>query len=378
MTKEYSVPAGVETAVDGVDLEIGESEFLSLVGPSGCGKSTTLRCIAGLETPTEGEILIDGEDVTAVAPNDRELAMMFQDIALYPHMTVVENVAYPLKVRGVPKAERNERAEEAAEIMRIDDLLEKYPGALSGGQRQRTALARTIVHDPRAFLMDEPLSDLDAKLKVAIRKEIQRVHNRVNKPTIYVTHDQAEALSMSDRVAVMNDGRIMGLGTPDELYHLPGNRFVASFIGNPSINFVSGSVTAHEGDTVVVDLHGTEIEVDTVGVESAYEDIEIGVRPEHTHLARGGEEGHVEGTLELVERIGDRRLASVDTVEGEIRILVPDERTPAQGETVSVRFDTDAIHVFDGRTGEAVAHGELSKRHVENRSSDPGADRSTA
>lgn len=364
LTKEYSVPSGVEVAVSEIDLKIGASEFLSLVGPSGCGKSTTLRCIAGLETPTSGQILIDGEDMTATAPNNRELAMMFQDIALYPHMTVSENVAYPLKVRGITKKERFERAKEAAEIMRINELLDKYPGELSGGQRQRTALARTIVYDPRAFLMDEPLSDLDAKLKVAIRKEIQRVHDRVNKPTVYVTHDQSEALSMSDRVAVMNDGQIMGVGTPDELYHLPGTRFVASFIGNPSMNFVSGKAEPIGNDNVSVEFHGNEIEFELVDGEHTGNEVEVGVRPEHTQLSTDPVEGDIEGQLELVERIGDRRLATVKTAEGELRVLISDDQMFEEGATVYVTFEISAIHVFDGKSGEAIAHGDLSRQNT--------------
>lgn len=362
--KKYDVPSGEETAVNGVDLEIGEKEFLTLVGPSGCGKSTTLRCIAGLETPTDGQILIDGEDVTDTAPNNRGLAMMFQDIALYPHMTVAENVAYPLKVRGVSKEERRERAEEAAEIMRIEELLDKYPGELSGGQRQRTALARTIVYDPRTFLMDEPLSDLDAKLKVAIRKEIQRVHERVEKPTIYVTHDQGEALSMSDRVAVMNDGEIMGVGTPDELYHLPDNRFVASFIGNPSMNFLSGRVTSVTESGITAEFHGNEIELSSRETDPDGDDIEVGFRPEHAALSADPEAGHIGGTLELVERIGDRRLATVDTEQGEVRVLILDDSDVSEGEEVGVSFDVDAVHLFDGNTGDSIAHGELSRRHI--------------
>jgi len=378
LTKEFDVPSGVEVAVDGISFEVGENEFLSLVGPSGCGKSTTLRCIAGLESPTSGQILIDGEDMTGTAPNDRGLAMMFQDIALYPHMTVSENVSYPLKVRGIPSDERRERAEEAAEIMRIGDLLDKYPGELSGGQRQRTALARTIVYDPKAFLMDEPLSDLDAKLKVVIRKEIQRVHDRVSEPTIYVTHDQSEALSMSDRVAVMNDGDLMGIGTPDELYHRPGNRFVAGFIGNPSMNFVDGRVQAVGGETVSVTFSGNEIELELTEEEPTSDAVQIGVRPEHTRLSTDPEDAHVEGNLELVERIGDRRLATVETDEGEFRVLIPDTQPVEEGSTVYVTFDAAASHVFDGETGVAIAHGERSHHSAEADGSDAGTNQPTA
>lgn len=358
LTKIYSVPSGEEVAVDGVSMEIGDDEFISLVGPSGCGKSTTLRCVAGLEAPTSGRITINGEDVTDTAPNKRGLAMMFQDIALYPHMTVANNIAYPLKVRGVPKDERRERARDAAEIMRITELMDKYPGELSGGQRQRTALARTIVYDPRAFLMDEPLSDLDAKLKVAIRKEIQRVHERVGKPTLYVTHDQGEALSMSDRVAVMNNGSIMGIGTPDELYHSPKNKFVASFIGDPSMNFVSGKVVRTTEDSITVEFHGNELELEATRGESSSDYVELGFRPEIVEVSTNPDEGYVSGTLELVERIGDRRLATIETSDGEIRALVADEQRLSEGSDVSVSFDSADIHLFDEETGKAIGHGE--------------------
>lgn len=358
LTKIYSVPSGEEVAVEDVSMEIADDEFISLVGPSGCGKSTTLRCVAGLETPTSGRITINGEDVTDTAPDKRGLAMMFQDIALYPHMTVAENIAYPLKVRGVSKDERRERARDAAGIMRITELMDKYPGELSGGQRQRTALARTIVYDPRAFLMDEPLSDLDAKLKVAIRKEIQRVHDRVGKPTLYVTHDQGEALSMSDRVAVMNDGEIMGIGTPDELYHSPKTKFVASFIGNPSMNFVSGEVVRTTEGSITVEFHGNEIELETTGKNPSSDRIELGFRPEIVEVSSDPDEGYISGTLELVERIGDRRLATIETSDGEIRALVPDEQRLSEGSDVSVSFDSADIHLFDDETGKAIGHGE--------------------
>lgn len=379
LTKSYDIPGGEEIAVNGIDIDIGEDEFVSLVGPSGCGKSTTLRCIAGLETPTSGEIRINGEDVTDTAPNKRGLAMMFQDIALYPHMTVRENIAYPLKVRGVSKDNRHEEATAAAEVMRIADLLDKYPGELSGGQRQRCALARTIVYDPKAFLMDEPLSDLDAKLKVAVRKEIQRVHDRVERPTIYVTHDQAEALSMSDRVAVMNDGELMGIATPDEHYNFPANKFIASFIGNPSMNFVTGqlrsssdreaqhasSSRAKPGDgTITVEFHDNEIELGATGNEPRSETVEIGFRPEVVDLHTDPDEGYFEGTLELIERIGDRRLATIQGPDGEIRAMVPDSYAASEGAQVGVSFDERDAHVFDDRTQNVVGRGRIESAEI--------------
>lgn len=224
LRKEFNVSSGTEVAVDDVSMDIEDGEFVTLVGPSGCGKTTTLRCIAGLEQPTSGQIIFDEQDVTDVPAEKRKLAMMFQNIALYPHMSIRDNIVYPLKVQGMPKEERYEKAREAATVMQIPDMLDKKPGDLSGGQRQRAALARTVVQDPIAFLMDEPLSDLDAKLKVEIRREILNVHARIGQPTIYVTHDQEEALTMSDRIAVMNDGRIEQFGTREEVYYYPNNK----------------------------------------------------------------------------------------------------------------------------------------------------------
>jgi len=357
LRKEFDVPGGTEVAVNDIDLSIGEDEFVTLVGPSGCGKSTTLRCIAGLETPTSGEIIIDGEDVTEVPPHKRGLAMMFQDIALYPHMTIRENIAYPLKVRGIDKGTRGEEAADAAEIMRIGELLDKYPAELSGGQRQRAALARTIVYNPKSFLMDEPLSDLDAKLKVAIRKEIQRVHSRVESPTVYVTHDQSEALSMSDRVAIMNDGDILSVDTPDNVYHYPENRFVASFIGNPSMNFVDARIESTSGGTVTVVFEGNTIDLESTG-ESPQSDVAtVGFRPEAVTLHRDPGEGYVDGRLELVERIGDRKLATIDGPAGEIRAFADEDLNLAAGEQVGVSFPPERVHLFDGETDRAIARG---------------------
>jgi len=358
LRKEFSVGDGVEVAVGGVDLEVDE-EFVTLVGPSGCGKTTTLRCIAGLEQPTSGSVSFDGTDLTSVPPNKRNLAMMFQNIALYPHMKVWENIAYPLKVRNVPKDERYEEAKEAAAIMQVDDLLEKYPGDLSGGQRQRAALARTITQNPRAFLMDEPLSDLDAKLKVEIRKEIQKVHRRVQKPTIYVTHDQEEAMTMSDRVAVMNEGEIVQIGTPDELYERPETKFIADFIGNPSMNFLSAAIRTLNHATCTIDVAGGEIHFD-VGYfhdDTTIDDVTLGFRPQSISIAEDPQNGDLQGQIELLERIGDRKLAHIDGPEDEIRITVPANTPLSEGETVSLRIERSGLFVFDGASEDLIVRG---------------------
>lgn len=359
LRKEFDTPDGTVTAVNGIDLTIGEHEFITLVGPSGCGKTTTLRCFAGLETPTSGSILINGEDVTDIPPNKRNLAMMFQNIALYPHMRIQENIAYPLKVMGVDKETRHEEARDAAELMQISDLLKKYPAELSGGQRQRAALARTIVQDPEAFLMDEPLSDLDAKLKVEVRKEIQKVHKRVNKPTLYVTHDQEEAMTMSDRIVVMNKGDIEQIGTPDELYTEPENMFVAEFIGNPSMNFIPGELVSIDDSnaTVSVPNQTLEIPIQPVGDTTATEGITVGFRPETVELDPSGEEGYFTGIVTLVERIGDRMQATVDGPEGELRATVSADHSLVEDETVAISFDRSQVHLFDRETGEVIARG---------------------
>jgi multiple sugar transport system ATP-binding protein len=349
----------VEVAVDDIDMTIDEGEFISIVGPSGCGKTTTLRCIAGLESPTSGNIVINGEDVTDIPANKRKLAMMFQNIALYPHMTTEQNIAYPLKIRGVSASQQQEQAREAAEIMQIPELLDKYPGELSGGQRQRAALARTIVQDPQAFLMDEPLSDLDAKLKVEIRKEIQRVHKRVQRPTIYVTHDQEEAMTMSDRIFVLNDGRVEQRGSPDDLYTRPKNTFVASFIGNPSMNFLDGDVRSMDGEKLELLIEGAEFEFDVNVIEDATvnDEVVIGFRPEVVEVYTDTERGDLRGELSLVERIGDRVLASIDGPSGEIRATVPADNALEEQEPISFSFQYSSVHIFDKDSEEIVARG---------------------
>lgn len=357
LRKEYGIRGRTEVAVDGVNLTVKNGEFVSILGPSGCGKTTTLRCIGGLEIPTEGRIEFDDVDVTEVPANKRDLAMMFQDIALYPHMTVEANIGYPLKIDGVPKSERRETVREAAELMQIDDLLDKHPGELSGGQQQRAALARTLVQDPIAFLMDEPLSDLDAQLKVEMRKEIQRVHKRLGKPTIYVTHDQQEAITMSDRIVVLNHGQIEQVGTPQEIYERPNNTFVAKFVGNPSINFTDGIVEERDGDTAILAVAGKRIgitleENDTLTQE---DEVEIGIRPQAISLTGDAEGSSFDGEIFLLEPVGDRVHVTLETSDGELRALLDDETGFEEGQRVGINIDASSIHVFDSATGERIA-----------------------
>lgn len=349
-------------AVDNIELEIEQDEFFTIVGPSGCGKTTTLRCIAGLEQPTSGTISFNGIDATNDPPNRRNLAMMFQNIALYPHMDIRENIAYPLKVRNVPVEQRHREAKEAAEIMQIGELLDKYPSELSGGQRQRAALARTIIQDPVAFLMDEPLSDLDAKLKVEMRKEVQRVHNRVEKPTIYVTHDQEEAMTMSDRIAVMNEGQVEQIGSPDELYHHPTNQFVANFIGMPSMNFLNGQVSSvdHEVGKVTIQEQSFEFRIEYKHDNPTGQDVIVGFRPETVEVVPSGKDADFSVNVQLLERIGDRILASLEGPDGEIRATVSDEDDIQESQEVSISIDRSGLYLFDVDTGELLVKGSGS------------------
>jgi len=357
LRKEYRVPSGTEVAVKGLDLSIEEGEFLSIIGPSGCGKTTTLRCIAGLETPTEGQIKINGDDVTDVPGNKRNLSMMFQNIALYPHMSVRDNIGYPLKVAKVPKDERNDQIEQAAELMQIPELLDKYPGELSGGQRQRAALARTIVQEPEAFLMDEPLSDLDAKLKVEMRREIQKIHSRIKKPTIYVTHDQEEAMTMSDRIVVMNDGEVEQVGSPDELYENPQNQFVANFIGTPTMNFLQGRFEDQGNGSVRITVQDESFELDasTVTVQPSSETVTLGFRPMTVTIGAQNGQPSLDGEVVLLERIGDRYLATIDCADDEIRATTSGEGL-VEGNEVSIGLDTKKLYIFDSQTGDLILH----------------------
>src|SRR5208282_2444526 len=281
VVKNYD--GGVQ-AVKGIDLEIADHEFVVLVGPSGCGKSTTLRMIAGLEEISAGEIWIGGDVVNDVPPRDRDIAMVFQNYALYPHMSVFDNMAFGLKLRKFPKDEIKRRVDEAARILDIEALLERKPRALSGGQRQRVAMGRAIVRNPKVFLFDEPLSNLDAKLRVQMRTEIKKVHQTVRTTTVYVTHDQVEAMTLADRVVVMNHGRIEQVGAPQELYHHPATRFVAGFIGSPAMNFIPAKVINDNGLYVLMPT-GEKLAVPPQRSNSyapfAGRDMTLGIRPEH-------------------------------------------------------------------------------------------------
>ncbi|SJM57365.1 Glycerol-3-phosphate ABC transporter, ATP-binding protein UgpC (TC 3.A.1.1.3) [Gulosibacter sp. 10] len=342
-------PGADRPSVDRLDLEIEDGEFLVLVGPSGCGKSTTLRMLAGLEEVHSGRILIDGQDVTDAPPKDRDIAMVFQNYALYPHMTVAENMGFALKIAGVDKQERAERVLEAARMLDLEPLLERKPKALSGGQRQRVAMGRAIVREPQVFLMDEPLSNLDAKLRVQTRTQIASLQRRLGVTTVYVTHDQTEALTMGDRIVVLKDGLLQQVGTPRELYETPRNAFVAGFIGSPAMNLLDGTATA-EGVRVGGLIVPVERGLDASGA------VTLGVRPEDFRVVPAGEPG-LEIAIDLVEELGaDGYLYGRTTGEHPVAVVarVDGRAHPGAGETVTLAPNPEHLHLFDGESGERL------------------------
>ena len=346
---------GDVVAVREVNLDIPNHEFIVLVGPSGCGKSTTLRMIAGLEEITAGEISIGGEVVNDLPPKDRDIAMVFQNYALYPHMTVAENMSFGLRLRKFPKEEIKARVDNAARILDIAELLERRPKALSGGQRQRVAMGRAIVRNPKVFLFDEPLSNLDAKLRVQMRTEIKRVHQQVKTTTVYVTHDQVEAMTLADRVVVMNGGRIEQIGTPQELYHTPKTRFVAGFIGSPAMNFIPGKLESN-GAALRVRLSDTlsfAVPDDRSARYKGYvgKDIVFGLRPEHiTETRRDGNGQEFPATLDVVEPMGMETMVFFRIAGTEICGRVEPTAAKGAGETMTLRANLDHMHLIDPAT----------------------------
>jgi multiple sugar transport system ATP-binding protein len=347
-------------AVKDLNLEIGDGEFMVLVGPSGCGKTTSLRMIAGLEEITDGTLKIGDRVVNDVPPKDRDIAMVFQSYALYPHMSVRENLAFGLKLRKVPKAEIDRRVNEAAETIQLQKLLDRKPKELSGGQRQRVALGRAIVREPAVFLMDEPLSNLDAKLRVQTRAEIARLHQRLKTTVVYVTHDQVEAMTMGSRIAVMNEGLLQQVGTPQTLYDTPINRFVAGFIGSPSMNFVEVHMEGTGEGARLVGPADWSIPIPAryreTATPKAGKTLVAGFRPEHLDIGDGGSGvGSFRARADVVEYLGNEELLHINAADQDIVAIVGSEHRVRPGDIVNLILPLDKLHLFDGETGLTLA-----------------------
>ena len=360
---------GEVVAVNDLNLEIHDGEFMVLVGPSGCGKTTSLRMIAGLEEISNGDLRIGDRVVNNVPPKDRDIAMVFQSYALYPHMTVRDNLAFGLKLRKTPKADIEKRVNEAAGLLSLEKLLDRKPRELSGGQRQRVALGRAIVREPAVFLMDEPLSNLDAKLRVETRANIARLHQRLKTTTVYVTHDQVEAMTMGQRIAVMSEARLQQVGSPQALYDHPNNRFVAGFIGSPSMNFLTVGVT-RSGDDVT--LSGPSINLplpDEFKGRVSGSEVILGIRPEHLDMVATGPSGVLNGSADVVEYLGNEELIHVSASGQDIVAVIGSEHRVRPGDALQLQLALDKVHLFDPESGLSlspnaefpVGHGGLTE-----------------
>ncbi|WP_330633005.1 ABC transporter ATP-binding protein [Halocatena halophila] len=344
VTKEY----GSLTAVDDLSLTIEDGEFVSLVGPSGCGKTTTLRMVAGLESVTSGQIRYGDRTVTTAPVQQRGVALLFQDIALYPHMTVEENIAYPLKLAGIDGSDRHERVVETASLLQVEDQLAKYPGDLSGGQQQRVALGRSIIREPTLFLFDEPMSDLDAKLKHELRPLFAEITDQVGCPTLYVTHDQEEAMTMSDRIAVMNDGHLEQIDTPDRVYRQPDTQFVGEFVGRPAMEFFD--VRIEHGDDGSELLAGENLTLAHDGL-NGYDgdDLRVGIRPQHLRVTERNSSG-IPATHVFDETLGDRTHSLFETPLGRVTVETPADFRGSQTE-YSIEIDVEKLSLYDPASG---------------------------
>ncbi len=340
---------GAFTAVQSSSFTIEDGEFFMLLGPSGCGKTTTLRMMAGLELPTSGEIYIDGEEVGMKPASQRDIAFVFQMFALYPHMNVGKNISYPLLSQGMPKAQVKKKVDEVAQILGITDILKKPVGGLSGGDRQRVALGRAIVRDPKAFFMDEPLGALDAEFREHMSEELRALHDRMGATTVYVTHDQLEAMQMGDKIVVMNHGVVEQFGVPQAIYDWPATMFVASFIGSPSMNFLNFHGIVGSG-TTSVNLGDSEIRIPQQ-LAGARGDLALGVRPEHVHL---DDSATYRGEVTATEYLGTTQIVTLDTPNGEIKARIPSSTRAEVGEKTGLRFDERTITVFETEKGRAL------------------------
>jgi len=347
--KEVIKKYGSLQVIHGVNIDIADGEFVVLVGPSGCGKSTLLRMIAGLETISGGEVSIGGRVVNDVLPKDRDIAMVFQNYALYPHKNVADNMGFPLKLKGRPKSEIDAKVKKAADILDLGKLLDRYPKQLSGGQRQRVAMGRAIVRDPQVFLFDEPLSNLDAKLRVTMRVEIKELHQRLKTTTIYVTHDQIEAMTMADKIVVMRDGRVEQIGEPLDLYDHPVNIFVAGFIGSPSMNFIRGKLVTENGQLAFVSDKGTVLPVPS-GTAPYSDAVVYGIRPEHIEYRSDG----LPATISVLEPTGSETQIFAHLGGDAINAVVRDRISLRPGEAIPLQIDRERVHLFDKKSGKRL------------------------
>ena len=345
LTKSF----GDFTAVQTSSFKVKDGEFFMLLGPSGCGKTTTLRMIAGLELPTEGEVLIDGVDVAQKRARDRDIAFVFQMFALYPHLNVRHNISYPLKSQGMKRSDIRVRVAEVARILGIEDIIDRPVGGLSGGDRQRVALGRAIVRDPKAFLMDEPLGALDAEFREHMAEELRALHDRMGATTIYVTHDQMEAMQMGDKIVVMNHGVIEQFGTPQDIYDKPATMFVAEFIGSPPMNLLHLTSSVEAGATEVT-VDGAGLPVPTMRMPFDG-DLAYGVRPEHVHLV---DDAPYRGKVLAVEYLGTTQIITLATRYGEIKARIPAAQPARAGETVGLQFEGNTVTLFDNQSGRAL------------------------
>ncbi|MEP4198437.1 MAG: ABC transporter ATP-binding protein [Aliishimia sp.] len=344
------------TAVKESSFTIEDGEFFMLLGPSGCGKTTTLRMIAGLELPTSGEIYLDGEEISQKPPSQRDIAFVFQMFALYPHLNVRKNLSYPLVSQGMPRAQVKAKVEEVAGILGIADILNRPVGGLSGGDRQRVALGRAIVRDPKAFMMDEPLGALDAEFREHMAEELRALHDRMNATTVYVTHDQLEAMQMGDKIVVMNNAVVEQFGTPQEIYDKPATMFVADFIGSPSMNFLRFQGTVAEGASIV-NMHGLPIKVPQQR-QGAAGNLVFGVRPEHVLLSDSGE---YRGEILASEYLGTTQIITLDTPNGELKARIDSGQVAKVGEKVGLSFEAPKVTLFDEANGLAL-RSELNEK----------------
>jgi multiple sugar transport system ATP-binding protein len=347
------------SAVKGVNFTVDHGSFFVILGPSGCGKTTTLRMIAGLELPTNGRILLDGEDVTALPASARDIAFVFQLFALYPHMNVRQNIGFPLRCQNVSRATIKKSVEEAAKLLRIDHLLDRRIGGLSGGDRQRVALGRAIVRRPKAFLMDEPLGALDSEFRRLMCGELRELHERIDATSVYITHDQLEAMAMADRIAIMNRGRIEQIGTPQEIYDRPKTMFVADFIGAPPMSFLSVHTALRRGDRVI-EIDGVPVEMPELLEDRVESKFALGVRPENVTFA---DSSQLRGRVIGAEYLGTTQIATVTTANGQVKVRLPSGKAVQVGETVGLKLRPDRLSLFDAISGHVLCSALYAGGH---------------